>query len=115
MVDRINQYLLQIQTLFPTWLFGNKTHSKYEQHQSIQLFNAMLGGYNRLRPIWLLMFLSSLSEENIKERNIPLLDTFMDTAANNMGKKVQAMENYKEQCRPFNKLNDTQVNCRMSE
>ena len=69
----------------------------------------MIGDYENLRPVWLLMLLSSLSRENVQERNIPLLDVFLDRAADGVGKSVEAIEVYKEQCRPFNKLNETKV------
>ena len=106
---RITKYLLQVQMLFPKWINGNKTINGFDMIKSNQLFESMISGWTRQRPIWLLMLLSSLSEENIKERGVPLLDIFMDKAAAGMGKDVEAMENFKEQCRPFNRLNLTQV------
>ena len=53
--------------------------------------------------------LSSLTEENIQSRNIPLLDRFLENAAEGLGKQVQAMETPREQCRPLNKLSNEQV------
>ena len=73
------------------------------------LFNAMVGDWELKRPIWILYMLSSLTEENIRLRKIPLLDLFMDNAAQALGKRVQAVETAKDQCRPLNKLSNEQV------
>ena len=53
--------------------------------------------------------LSSLTEENIRLRNIPLLDQFLDNAAGEMGKTVQALETVDDQCMPLNRLEDHEV------
>lgn len=73
------------------------------------LFNAMVGDWEQKRPIWILYMLSSLTEENIRLRKIPLLDLFMDNAAEGLGKRVQAVETARDQCRPLNKLSNQQV------
>ena len=69
----------------------------------------MVGDWEEKRPIWILYTLSSLTEENIRLRKIPLLDLFMDNAAEGLGKRVQAVETARDQCRPLNKLNNEQV------
>ena len=69
----------------------------------------MVGDWERKRPIWILYILSSLTEENIRLRKIPLLDQFMDNAAEGLGKTVQAVETPRDQCRPLNKLGNQQV------
>ena len=107
---RVVRYLLKIQTLFPSWLAGKSgTVNGFVKIQSNQLFSAMISNWKRHRPIWLLLLLSSLSRETVQDRMIPLLDVFLDNAAHGMGKDVKPLENFKEHCRPFNKLNDTQV------
>ena len=69
----------------------------------------MVGDWEQKRPIWILYMLSSLTEENIRLRKIPLLDLFMDNAAEGLGKRVQAVETARDQCRPLNKLSNQQV------
>ena len=80
---------------------------------SDQLFNAMVGDWEKKRPIWILYLLSSLTEENIRLRKIPLLDLFMDNAAKGLGKRVQAVETARDQCRPLNKLSNEQVSLKL--
>ncbi|XP_019852812.1 PREDICTED: metalloprotease TIKI homolog isoform X1 [Amphimedon queenslandica] len=106
---RVLKYFVRIQNQFPKWLFGNASINGLSRIESDRLFHAMIGNWNRLRPVWLLMLISSLSRENVQERSIPLLDVFLDRAAEGMGKNVEAVEVYKEQCRPFNRLNNTKV------
>lgn len=69
----------------------------------------MVGDWEQKRPIWILYILSSLTEENIRLRKIPLLDQFMDNAAEGLGKTVQAVETPRDQCRPLNRLSNQQV------
>ena len=91
---------------------SNITFVKYTPHPltySDTMFNEMTSDWKKKRPVWILMLISSLTEENIKNRNIPLLDLFMDNVAENLGKKVQAMESPRDQCRPLNKISNEKV------
>ena len=108
--QRISNYLDRIRELFSTWIASSApspflTGAQY----SDRLFNAISAGWQRKRPIWILLMLSSLTEENIRLRKIPLLDQFMDNAAEGMGKRVQAVESAHDQCRPLNRLSAEQV------
>lgn len=73
------------------------------------LYDAMVRDWQRKRPIWILLMLGSLTEENIRLRNIPLLDLFIDNAAEGLGKRVEAIESPQDQCKPLNKLSKEQV------
>lgn len=90
-------------------LHNTHTHICVHTYNSDNLFNAMVGDWMSKRPIWILYTLSSLTEENIRLRKIPLLDLFMDNAARGLGKTVQAVETARDQCRPLNKLSSEQV------
>ena len=83
--------------------------SFFGRRLSDQLFNAMVSGWERKRPIWILLMLSSITEQNIRMRTIPMLDLFLDNAAAGMGKRVQAMETPRDHCRPLNRLTTKQV------
>ncbi len=73
------------------------------------MFNAITADWKKKRPVWILMLISSLSEENLQNRNVPLLDLFMDNVAEGLGKEVQAMETPRDQCRPLNKIGNDKV------
>ena len=73
------------------------------------MFQRMSSGWEGKRPIWTLFMLSSMTEENIVRRHVPLLDLFLDNAAEGMGKRVQAVESVNDQCRPLNRLKTDQV------
>lgn len=107
---RVLKYLIQVRSLLPKWLYGGEGETNgFRKIETDRLFNSLIGNWNRQRPIWLLLLISSLSRESIRERSVPLLDIFMDRAAVGMGKSVEAMEVYREQCRPFNRLNHDKV------
>lgn len=108
--QRLKNYLARIQELLPRWLASTSSPilggSKYAADH---LFSAMTAGWERRRPIWMMLLISSLTEDNIKSRTIPLLDLFLDNAAEGLGKRVQAVESVNDQCRPFNRLTQEQV------
>ncbi|XP_064385955.1 metalloprotease TIKI homolog [Halichondria panicea] len=108
MVQRIEQYLESIRKLFSKWLpqSGSPLLGGVD---SDTMFKTMTNGWKNKRPVWILMLISSLTEENIINRNIPLLDLFMDNVAEKLGKEVQAMESPRDQCRPLNKISDEKV------
>ena len=107
---RITDYLEKVRAIFPEWLqtsflFGAGGGSQYGNY----LFNAIVGNWREKRPIWMLFLLNSLTEENIRLRNIPLLDVFLDNAASGLGHEVVALETTRDQCRPLNNLNSEEV------
>ena len=108
--QRISSYLERIKELLPQWLESSSYgHFFGPGEQSARVFDAISSGWEQKRPIWLLLMLSSLTEDNIRLRKVPLLDLFLDNAAEGLGKKVQAVETPRDQCKPLNKLNAQQV------
>lgn len=108
--QRISAYLQRIGTLLPQWLASTTpSFLVNRQRYSQELFNAIISGWERKRPIWVLLMLASLTEENIELRKVPLLDVFLENAAERMGKRVQAVESVQDQCRPLNRLSNEQV------
>ena len=71
-----------------------------------------MGDWKRLRPVWLLLLLDSLSEQRTRLSNVPVVDTFLERAAQGLGKGIQAVEQPRDQCRPLNKLTVPQVRVR---
>ncbi len=85
------------------------TYVTHTHLHSDATFNAIISDWKKKRPIWILMLISSLTEENIQNRNIPLLDVFMENVAKSLGKEVQAVETPRDQCRPLNKISNDKV------
>lgn len=79
-------------------------------HDSEQLLASIVGNWKRLRPVWLLLLLGSLTEQRTRLSQVPVIDTFMERAAQGLGKGIQAIEQPNDQCRPLNKLSLQQVN-----
>lgn len=117
--ERIARYLARIRELLPQWiqispyagLFGGPTALE----QSERLYQAITRDWEQKRPIWVLLMISSLTEENIRLRRVPLLDLFLENAAVGLGKRVQAVEEPRDQCKPLNKLNNVQVGWAMQQ
>ena len=105
--ERIKKYLDTIKELFPLWAHKSGTIN-FALSQN-NLFNAFIHDWERRRPIWLLFLLDSLTKDTVQNRQIPLLDNFLSNAAKGMNKEVNAIENVKDQCRPFNNLDQTHV------
>lgn len=110
LIQKIQNYFQKIRNLLPNWLnndfstwrIGSSTYSD-------RLLDGIISNWEKKRPIWILLMLSSLTEENIRLRNIPILDQFLDNAAGEMGKTVQALETVDDQCMPLNRLEDDDV------
>lgn len=88
---------------------NNDTVTSCTTSFSEQLFTAVVGDWKHLRPVWILLLLSSLTEQHTRLSRVPVVDTFMERAAGALGKEVRAIERPEDQCRPFNKLEDGQV------
>ena len=111
LIKRIENYFKRIQGLLPSWLDENSQSNflRSGQSESESVFRSMTHNWRRKRPIWILALISSLTEENIRQRKIPVLDLFIDKAAEGLGKTVEALETVNDQCQPLNRLDDEQV------
>ena len=110
LIEKIKRYFQKIRQLLPNWLGrGRSSWIGRGRSFSDRLLDAMIYNWEKKRPIWILILLSSLTEENIRLRNVPVLDQFLDNAAGKMNKTVQALETVDDQCRPLNRLTHQQV------
>jgi len=56
-----------------------------------------------------MQLLSQLQEDKLRYLSIPVLDTFLEAAAKGLGKRVEALEQPNDLCRPFRQLGKQQV------
>ncbi|KAH3695611.1 hypothetical protein DPMN_083068, partial [Dreissena polymorpha] len=73
------------------------------------LFDIIAGNWERKRPIWVMLLVNSLTESDIKSREIPVLDLYLAQEAERLDKSTGAVEQVQEQCIPLNELNYSQV------
>ncbi|OTF83463.1 hypothetical protein BLA29_010739 [Euroglyphus maynei] len=73
------------------------------------LYTAITLHWERKRPIWVMIMLNSLTENDIKSKGITVLDSFFYQKAKKLKKSIGSVENAKEQCKTLNYLNTTQV------
>lgn len=100
--DRIRRHLEFVRHQIPLWLPGRRIYAEY-------LFNVITANWERKRPIWIMLMINSLTENDIKSRGSPVLDMFLAQEASRMKKRTGAVEKVEEQCEPLNGLNDNQV------
>uniref|UniRef100_A0A915IUT0 Metalloprotease TIKI homolog n=1 Tax=Romanomermis culicivorax TaxID=13658 RepID=A0A915IUT0_ROMCU len=79
------------------------------QEDADKVFMRLAGDWQRKRPIWIMLMLSSLSLDGIKNREIPILDLYLAQEALKASKPLGVVEKAVEQCRPMNLLNETHV------
>lgn len=72
-------------------------------------YRAIVGSWQRMKPVWLTLLLNSLTENDIKLFGVPVLDLYLSRQAVQWHKNIGAIERVDEQCAPLNKLNNSRV------
>ena len=73
------------------------------------LFDTIVGNWKRKKPVWVMLMINSLTEADVRSRDIPVLDLYLARQAERMGKNIGAVERVDEQWQPLNGLNMSQV------
>lgn len=103
---RLKTHLEYVRESMPSWMTADqKGKGLYADY----LFNIIAGNWERKRPIWVMLMVNSLTESDIKSREIPVLDLYLAQEAERMRKLTGAVEKVEEQCVPLNELNFSQV------
>lgn len=103
---RLKRHLDYIKGKMPSWMSADQRgRGRYGDY----LFNAITGNWERKRPVWVMLMVNSLTENDVKSRGIPVLDLYLAQQAERMKKKTGAVEKVEEQCIPLNGLNISQV------
>ena len=79
------------------------------------LFDAIAGDWQKKRPVWVMLMINSLTEDDVRDRGQAVLDLHMAREARRMGKTVGAVEEVAEQCLPLNRLRHSQVINRLNK
>lgn len=112
MFKRLKSHLRYIKRRLPHWLRGTDsrfTGVRATKPYANKLYELMTKDWQRKRPIWVILMLNSLSESDIKNRGVPVLDQYLAIQASRNQKFVGAVEDVHEQCNPLNSLNASQV------
>lgn len=110
MYRRLHRHLRYIKKMIPMWLKDND--GEYYQGMAPyadKIFQLLTKDWQKKRPIWIMLMVNSLTESDIKNRGIPVLDQYLASEAARNEKFTGAVEEVEEQCQPLNSLNDTQV------
>ena len=106
MFRRLKRHLEYIKDVMPTWMTDDQ---RMRGLNADYLFNAITENWERKRPVWVMLMVNSLTEADIRTRDIPVLDLYFAREAERMGKGTGAVERVEEQCVPLNELNFSQV------
>ena len=106
MYGRLQHHLDYVKDMMPAWM-TTEQHSRglYADY----LFEAITANWERMRPIWVMLMVNSLTESEIRARGVPVLDLYLAQEAQRLGKQTGAVEQVEEQCVPLNGLNSSQV------
>lgn len=105
---RVEGYIHRLQPLLRRWIL--REAGLFGGFYVDQTVHSILGEWRRMRPVWLLNLLNSLTEQQVVGGGSrPLLDIFLRQAAAGMGKQVHALESVEDQMEPLNRLSLPEV------
>lgn len=109
---RLRRHMAYIKRQLREWIqpsISTGQHMLSDNYVEYQ-FRTMTGSWERLRPIWLMLTINTLTEREVRSFGVPVLDLYLSRQAVSLGKRTGAVENVMEQCEPLNRLNQSQVN-----
>lgn len=106
MYRRIEDHLNYVRRMIPRWMSQDqRSRGLYAEY----LFRSMTRDWQKKRPVWVMLMLNSLTEMDVRNRGVPVLDLFLAQEAHRRNKRSGALEDVPEQCEPLNRLNVSQV------
>lgn len=87
---RLQRHLKYVRYKMPSWI---TTEQKSRGLSASGLFNAITLHWERKRPIWVMIMLNSLTENDIKSKGITVLDSFFYQKAKKLNKSIGSVEN----------------------
>ncbi|XP_046406140.1 metalloprotease TIKI2-like isoform X2 [Ischnura elegans] len=106
MLKRLKNHLEYVKRMIPHWMTSDQRDRGLHEDY---LFASLTGDWQRKRPVWVMLMVSSLTEGDIKWRGVPVLDLYLAQKALQLRKAVGAVEDASEQCSPLNGLSLSQV------
>ncbi|XP_078485497.1 metalloprotease TIKI1-like isoform X1 [Ciona intestinalis] len=103
---RLKRHLNYVRGAMTSWMTSEQINKGLT---ASLMYNEIAGGWERKRPIWIMLMINALTKPDIRSRGLPVLDVHLARQAGVMGKHVGAIETVEEQCEPFNGLNKSQV------
>lgn len=103
---RLRRYLSYIRKMMSVWLTRNQ---RIAGINPAALYKTLTRNWYKKRPIWIMLMLNQLTEYDIKDHDISILDTFLLREAISRNKQIGSIESVKEQCKPLNALNNSEV------
>lgn len=106
--SQVEAYIQRLQPLLRRWI--QREAGLFAGLYVDQMLHSILGEWQRMRPVWLLNLLNSLTERQVVGGGSrPLLDIFLRQAAEGLGKQLHSMESVEDQMEPLNHLSLPEV------
>lgn len=99
---RVVLHLDYVKNSMPKWLGKSKSEANL-------IFYNLTEGWIRHRPVWTLLLLKSLNQEEIGASNSLTLDLYLLEKAKKLKKPIAGVEQVSDQCDPLNKIDSDQV------
>jgi len=106
---RLRRHLNYVRQSLPKWLEETGSGSTSTLYAAEYLFDAIAGNWERKRPVYVLLMVNSLTENDVRARGTPVLDLYLAQEADRAGKQLAAVELVEEHCLPLNSMNLSQV------
>ncbi|VDO85358.1 unnamed protein product [Heligmosomoides polygyrus] len=82
-------------------LQGQEVQGDDSYRMAKDIYDSIVGNWDRKRPEWLLFALYQLCENLINRPSTPMLDVFLANKAHEEEKQIRAIETTREQCNPI--------------
>ena len=104
---KLERHLSYVRAQIPSWLDGGKSNVVDSAHFD-KVFNDLTMNWDRKRPIWMSMQLTSLNKHDVRTNGIHSLDFYLFLKARKAGTEIGSIETAEEHC-GLNNINTTQV------
>ncbi|KAL6723528.1 hypothetical protein Aduo_018520 [Ancylostoma duodenale] len=92
-----------------SWAQSRETHQPDLYRKAKEMYENLVGNWERKRPEWLLFALFQLCENLLDRPTSPMLDVFLANKAYEEEKQIRAIETTQEQCNPIRSLTQEEI------
>ncbi|KIH65327.1 hypothetical protein ANCDUO_04351 [Ancylostoma duodenale] len=102
--QRIKDFMARFRRSLISWAQSRETHQPDLYRKAKEMYENLVGNWERKRPEWLLFALYQLCENLLDRPTSPMLDVFLANKAYEEEKQIRAIETTQEQCNPIRSL-----------
>lgn len=107
--QRIKEFMEKFQRALINSLQGQEVQGDDSYRMAKDIYDSIVGNWDRKRPEWLLFALYQLCENLINRPSTPMLDVFLANKAHEEEKQIRAIETTREQCNPIATVSQEEI------